>query len=55
MSGWALSEATEGDTVTPGRLATLALAPVRRLNSEVFPQLGLPTSANFIGQSTIQG
>jgi hypothetical protein len=32
-------------TVTPGKLPTFWFKPVRVLNKDVFPQLGLPTSA----------
>jgi hypothetical protein len=32
-------------TVTPGKLPTCWLSPVRALNKELFPLLGLPTNA----------
>jgi hypothetical protein len=37
-------------TVTPGKLPTFWLSPVRTLNSELLPLLGLPTKAIVYGR-----
>ena len=42
-------------TVTPGKLPTFWFIPVRELNRELFPLLGLPTNAMVYGRFVKSG
>lgn len=41
-------------TVTPGKFPTFWFNPVRELNRELFPLLGLPTNAIVYGRCMVQ-